>query len=196
MISGNAQELCKQATNRKRSCKYCRDKVFPLIIGVLPSPKYRFSYIFYFRHRSNPSRSDSPPLEAVDEFSEVVVLAGNGWGVGALKILRGMYELVVIAAYIAKAPEASRAFADSSWTHRLKLWNRLSALDPTSEERSTPEMLNTDKSKGKKVEERKRCPYARTATDKDGGHLDSAGSCFDGKDSGQISGGPSARSVT
>jgi hypothetical protein len=93
---------------------------------------------------------------AVDDFSEVVVLAGNGWGVGALKILRGMYERVVTAAYIARTPEASRAFADSFWTHRLKLWNRLSTLDPTIEERSTPEVVDTVKSEGKKAEERKK----------------------------------------
>src|SRR5271169_6329192 len=46
---------------------------------------------------------------AVDDFSELVILAGNGWGVGALKILRGMYERIVTTAYSAQTPEASRA---------------------------------------------------------------------------------------
>ena len=32
---------------------------------------------------------------AIDDFSELMVLGGNGWGIGALKILRGMYERVV-----------------------------------------------------------------------------------------------------
>lgn len=93
---------------------------------------------------------------AIDDFNELVVLAGNGWGIGALKILRGMYERIVTAAYIAQTPEASRAFADSFWTHRLKLWKRLSALDPTIEERATPEVVDTVKSEGKKAEERKK----------------------------------------
>src|SRR5271167_491232 len=41
---------------------------------------------------------------AVDDFNELVVLAGNGRGVGALKILRGMYERIVTAAYVAQTP--------------------------------------------------------------------------------------------
>jgi Family of unknown function (DUF5677) len=93
---------------------------------------------------------------AVDDFSELIVLAANGWGIGALKILRGMYERVVTAAYIAKTPEASRAFSDSFWTHSLKLWKRLSALDPEIEKRATPEVVDTVMSEGKKAEERKK----------------------------------------
>jgi hypothetical protein len=92
---------------------------------------------------------------AADDFGELIVLAGNGWGIGALKILRGMYERVVTSAYIAKVPEASRAFADSFWTHRLKLWKRLSALDPTIEQRATPEVIDTIKIEGRKAQDRK-----------------------------------------
>ena len=92
---------------------------------------------------------------AVDDFSELVILAGNGWGIGALKILRGMYERIVTAAYIAKKPEASRAFGDSSWTHRLKLWNRLSAVDPEIVKRASPEVVETVRTEGKKAQERK-----------------------------------------
>jgi hypothetical protein len=36
----------------------------------------------------------------VDDFGEIITLAGNGRGVGANKILRGLYESVVTAAYI------------------------------------------------------------------------------------------------
>jgi hypothetical protein len=67
---------------------------------------------------------------AVDDFSELLVLAGNGWGIGALKIIRGMYERVVTAAYIAKHPEAATPFADSHWTHRAKLMRRMTAASP------------------------------------------------------------------
>ncbi len=92
---------------------------------------------------------------AVDDLSELTVLAGNGWGTGALKILRGMYERVVTSAYIAKNPEASRAFGDSFWTHRLKLWNRLSVSDPEIVQRANPEVVETIKTEGKKAQERK-----------------------------------------
>jgi hypothetical protein len=73
-----------------------------------------------------------------------------------------MYERIVTAAYIAKTPEASRAFADSFWTHRLKLWKRLSVLDPAIEERATAEVVDTVKSEGEKAQARKNvsvCKY-------------------------------------
>lgn len=92
---------------------------------------------------------------AVDDFSEMVVLAGNGWGIGALKILRGMYERIVTSAYIAKNPEASRAFGDSFWTHRLKLWNRLRAADPSVEHRTSQEIVEMVKTEGKRAQDRK-----------------------------------------
>jgi hypothetical protein len=38
---------------------------------------------------------------AVDDFSELLTLASNGYGTGALKTLRGMYERVVTSAYVA-----------------------------------------------------------------------------------------------
>jgi hypothetical protein len=62
---------------------------------------------------------------AIDEFSEMLVLASNGYGLGAMKILRSMYERVVTSAYVAQNPEVSRALADSTWTHRWKVWKML-----------------------------------------------------------------------
>ena len=92
---------------------------------------------------------------AIDDLSELVVLGGNGWGFGALKILRGMYERIVTSAYIAKTPQASRPFADSFWIHRLKLWNRLVRFDPAIAERSVGDVVETVKSQGEKALERK-----------------------------------------
>lgn len=51
---------------------------------------------------------------AVEDFVEIVVLSGNGLGFGAYKILRGMYERVVTAMYIAKHPAEARVFVESS----------------------------------------------------------------------------------
>jgi len=92
---------------------------------------------------------------AVDDLSELTLLAGNGWGIGALKILRGMYERIVTSAYIAKSPQASRAFWDGFWTQRLKLWNRLTAADPAIVQRATPEVVEEIKTEAKRVQERK-----------------------------------------
>jgi len=92
---------------------------------------------------------------ALDDFGELIVLAGNGWGVGALKILRGMYERVVTSAYIAKNPQASRAFAASIWTHRAKVWRRLVALDPTLSEGELPDDIKTIQAEAKRAQDNK-----------------------------------------
>jgi len=67
---------------------------------------------------------------AVDDFSELLTLASNGWGNGTMKTLRGMYERVVTSAYVALFPAVSRAFVDSTWTQQWKVWKRVVALKP------------------------------------------------------------------
>jgi Family of unknown function (DUF5677) len=49
---------------------------------------------------------------AVEDFFEILLLVGNGYGVGALKILRGMYERVVTAHYLHLHPEEADKFWD------------------------------------------------------------------------------------
>ena len=47
---------------------------------------------------------------AKKDFTEVWLMAGNGLGTGALKVLRGMYECAVTAAYISKFPREAKQF--------------------------------------------------------------------------------------
>lgn len=89
---------------------------------------------------------------ALDDFGEMIVLAGNGWGVGALKIVRGMYERCVTAAYIAKTPIASRAFADNLWTHRAKVWRRLVQLNPALGEGDSPAEVKRVQGEARRVQ--------------------------------------------
>jgi Family of unknown function (DUF5677) len=49
---------------------------------------------------------------AVEDFMEVLLLCGNGYGIGAQKLLRGLYERVVTARYIFKHPEEAENFID------------------------------------------------------------------------------------
>ena len=42
---------------------------------------------------------------AADDFGEIIILSGNGRGIGAYKILRGMYERVVHAVFFNKDEE-------------------------------------------------------------------------------------------
>ena len=48
----------------------------------------------------------------IEDFMEILLLSGNGYGIGALKILRGQYERTVTAAYIAKHPASAQRFVD------------------------------------------------------------------------------------
>src|ERR1700733_11620843 len=45
-----------------------------------------------------------------EDFSEIVFLAVNGYGIGAAKLLRGLYERAVALAYIVKHPEKAEKF--------------------------------------------------------------------------------------
>ena len=58
---------------------------------------------------------------AVDDFGELLVLSGNGKGIGAYKILRGMYERIVHAAFIAKNPPEAPLLAEQEAIDKWKL---------------------------------------------------------------------------
>ncbi len=93
---------------------------------------------------------------AVDDFSELIVLAGNGWGIGALKTLRGIYERVVHSAYFALKPETAPAFAASFWTHKSKVWRLLVGLNPKHAEKGTPEDIEKIMAEAKAAQEKKK----------------------------------------
>lgn len=57
----------------------------------------------------------------VEDFMEILVLAGNGYGIGALKILWGMYERAVTAWYLHSKPDETENYLDFYWVsqHRI-----------------------------------------------------------------------------
>lgn len=57
----------------------------------------------------------------VEDFMEILVLAGNGYGIGALKILRGMYERAVTAWHLHSHPEETENYLDFFWVSQHKL---------------------------------------------------------------------------
>jgi hypothetical protein len=61
---------------------------------------------------------------AIDDFGEILMLSGNGYGFGAHKIVRGMYERVVTSMYIAAHPPEARLFAEQASIEKWKLWTR------------------------------------------------------------------------
>jgi hypothetical protein len=58
---------------------------------------------------------------SVDDFSEILLLAGNGMGIGALKLLRGLYERALTAAYIEQEPSAATDCVEYHKIHQGRL---------------------------------------------------------------------------
>src|SRR5215510_3286292 len=67
-----------------------RDKMF--VRQVIP--KHPADYIIYGLGRV-----------CIEDFEQALNLCGNGFGIGAMQMLRGMYERQVTAAYLAKYPD-------------------------------------------------------------------------------------------
>ncbi|HEV2315181.1 MAG TPA: DUF5677 domain-containing protein [Candidatus Acidoferrales bacterium] len=68
----------------------------------------------------------------VEDFMEILVLSGNGYGIGALKILRGMYERAITGLYLHVKPEEAENFIDYYWVGQHKL--ALSVIETFGEE--------------------------------------------------------------
>ena len=78
---------------------------------------------------------------AADDFGELLTLSGNGYGIGALKILRGMYERIVTAAYIAKHPAEARVFVEDDVIKKWTLWREFVAVMPELKTQHTEEEI-------------------------------------------------------
>lgn len=55
-----------------------------------------------------------------EEFNEILLLAGNGYGIGAFKLLRGMYERSVTAHHLHLHPELIEDFLEYYWVAQRK----------------------------------------------------------------------------
>jgi Family of unknown function (DUF5677) len=55
-----------------------------------------------------------------EDFLEILLLVGNGYGIAGLKILRGMYERVVTARYLTVNPGEVDRFLDFHWVQQRK----------------------------------------------------------------------------
>jgi hypothetical protein len=80
---------------------------------------------------------------ALDDFGEILTLAGNGRGFGAYKIVRGMYERIVTAFYIERNPSEARIFAESSAITKLNYLKRTFEASPGSKDRFSDDFMST-----------------------------------------------------
>lgn len=73
---------------------------------------------------------------AYDDFVELLLLAGNGLGLGATKVLRSIYERLVTAMHISKKPAEAEVFKNHAAIERGRIINRYKEV--------APERLNED----------------------------------------------------
>jgi hypothetical protein len=90
----------------------------------------------------------------MEDFAEILVLCGNGYGFGAQKLLRGMYERLVTATFIAKKPSEARPFVEDDATKKWKLWNRGLGDDPNLNGSAEPELIAKLEAEYKRVKDR------------------------------------------
>jgi heme-degrading monooxygenase HmoA len=97
-----------------------------------------------------------------DDFGELLILAGNGMGMGAKKILSSMYERLVTAMFIAKFPSEARIFLEHSDIEKGKVLNRAIATVPELVQRDfTPEEIERIQSAKKTAEAKKNIEYCK-----------------------------------
>jgi hypothetical protein len=85
--------------------------------------------IAFLRELTDPSSVDKAILYlgrlCVEDFNEILVLCANGYGIGALKLILGMFERVVTAIFLHLHPEQADQFFDFYWVSLRKEANNI-----------------------------------------------------------------------
>lgn len=78
---------------------------------------------------------------AVEDFSEILLLYMNGYGVGALKLLRPLFERVVTGLYLTRHPEEAQDFLDFAYVQQRRLINHAKSSGVDVGKHGTKEQL-------------------------------------------------------
>lgn len=81
---------------------------------------------------------------AVEDFMEIFLLCGNGYGLGGMKLLRGLYEKTVTLGYISKNPDEAELFLDYHHIHRGKHLNHAKKIFPMKDLLSPSQMTEIE----------------------------------------------------
>jgi hypothetical protein len=65
-----------------------------------------------------------------EEMHEIVLLSGNGFGIGALKLVRSLYERAVAVVFISKNPEQAKRFMNFGAVSQRRVINQLKKAFP------------------------------------------------------------------
>ncbi len=68
---------------------------------------------------------------AVEDFMEILILAGNGYGIGAEKLLRGLFERVLTCKYLSHHTDEITLFLEYDYVnvHRLTYHAKAAGID-------------------------------------------------------------------
>lgn len=103
---------------------------------------------------------------SVEDFMEILLLCGNGYGIGGMKLLRGLYERAVTLGYIAKHPDQAEQFLEYHYIHQRKHFNHAKVVFPMND--LSPQQIEEIESNYQKVKNTyqeeicKKCGTTRT----------------------------------
>jgi hypothetical protein len=81
---------------------------------------------------------------AFEDYCELWILAGNGYGIGTYKILRGLYEKVVTLGDLVRHPPDIQRSHDYAIVQQRRLMNRIKA-DPHMRGKFPPAAYQRDR---------------------------------------------------
>jgi hypothetical protein len=91
---------------------------------------------------------------AVEDFNEILLNAGNGYGVAAIKLLRSLYERVVTMMFLICHPEKTTDFLDYDRVHTRKAINHMAMTGVDTTQHFTAEFLAGVESRYQAVKDR------------------------------------------
>lgn len=97
----------------------------------------------------------------VEDFNEIFLLCANGYGFGALKILRGLYERTVTAGYISKNPQEAELFLEYHFVHKGKMLNHAKTFFGDLKDQIDPKDIEDTEKKYKLYKEKYREPLCK-----------------------------------
>jgi len=96
----------------------------------------------------------------VEDFFEIILLAGNGSGIAAAKVLRGLYERAVTMVYLINHPEEVQRFLDYSHVAEYKLMQAI--LENNGEEAISKDVRDSRESRFNAVKDNYMIEYCKT----------------------------------
>jgi hypothetical protein len=105
-------------------CQYFGERYSPVIKAIIPANDFCQTLVKGAQAKSEEQSNNILWMMAASclaEVEDIFLLAGNGRGTGAIKLLRAFYERVVTLSYLAKYPDKIQQFVDFSDVHWKKL---------------------------------------------------------------------------